>query len=262
MRFLRASSPAWLAAALWLLVFTAPARADALDEIGKAGVLRVGVFEDFPPFSAAGPDMALQGYDIDVANALAAALGVKMELVGITGQNRIPTLLAHKVDLLLSVGYSDERAKVIDYTAPYAPYYIVVLGPADLAAAKPGDLAGHSVGVNKGTLEDSSLTAAAPPGTDIQRFNDYGGVIAAFLAGQVQMIVVGNDVGATIMARHPPVEPHEKFTLLSSPDQIGLNKNEPRLRQALDAAIARMKQDGSLNAIAVKWLLVPLPSGF
>ncbi len=46
-----------------------PARADALDDIHKAGVLKVGVFEDFPPFASAGADMSLHGYDIDVANA-------------------------------------------------------------------------------------------------------------------------------------------------------------------------------------------------
>ena len=64
------------------------------------------------------------------------------------------------------------------------------------------------------------------------------------------------------MARHPPIEPREKFQLLTSPDHIGLNKNEPQLKQALDDAIAKMKQDGSLNAIAVKWLRQPLPAGF
>ena len=55
-----------------------PARADALADIQKAGVLKVGVFEDFPPFASAGADMSLHGYDIDVANALAKALGVKV----------------------------------------------------------------------------------------------------------------------------------------------------------------------------------------
>ncbi len=253
-----------VAAALLLsgAICATPARADALNNIRKAGVLKAGIFEDFPPFSSAGADMTMQGYDVDVGKRLASALGVKLQLVGITGQNRIPTLIEHKVDLLLSVGYSDERAKVIDFTAAYAPYYIAVLGPASVAVSGPADLKGKSVGVNKGTLEDTSLTQAAPAGTTIERFNDYSSVIASFFAGQVQLIAVGNDVGATIMARHPPIEPREKFQLLSSPDHIGLNKNEPQFKQALDDAIAKMKQDGSLNAIAVKWLRQPLPAGF
>ncbi len=50
------------------------AQADELADITKAGVLKVGIFEDFPPFSSAGTDLVSQGYDIDVINALAKAL--------------------------------------------------------------------------------------------------------------------------------------------------------------------------------------------
>jgi polar amino acid transport system substrate-binding protein len=234
------------------------ARADALADIKKAGVLNVGVFEDFPPFASAGPDMRLHGYDIDVATALAAALGVKLNLVAVTGQNRIPYLEDHKVDILLSVGDSPEREKVIDFTSAYAPYYIAVLGPHALKVTGPADLAGKSIGVNRGTLEDTSVTSAAPPTADIRRFDNYNGVITAFLSGQVQLIVVGNDVGAAVLARHPTIEPEEKFELLTSPDHIALNKNEPALKAALNDAITKMKSDGSLNDISVKWLHKPL----
>ncbi len=234
------------------------AHADALADIQKAGVLKVGVFEDFPPFASAGADMSLHGYDIDVANALAKSLGVKLALVGITGQNRIPYLQEHKVDILLSVGESPEREKVIDFTQSYAPYYIAVMGPRSLKVAGPADLAGKSIGVNRGTLEDTSLTAAAPKTADIERFDNYNGVISAFLAGQVQLIAVGNDVGASVLARHPSIEPEQKFQLLSSPDHIALNKNEPALKKALDDAITKMKTDGSLNKISLHWLQKPL----
>jgi polar amino acid transport system substrate-binding protein len=251
-----------LAACLLSFVFAGlalgTARADALADIQKAGVLKVGVFEDFPPFASAGADMSLHGYDIDVANSLAKTLGVKLELVGITGQNRIPYLQEHKVDILLSVGQSPEREKVIDFTASYAPYYIAVLGPHALQVTSAADLAGKTIAVNRGTLEDTSLTAAAPPTADIKRFDNYNGVIAAFLAGQVQLIAVGNDVGASVLARHPAIEPEQKFQLLSSPDHIALNKNEPAFKKALDDAIAKMKADGSLNKISIQWLQKPL----
>src|SRR5260221_10325009 len=91
------------------------ALADELDDIAKAGVLKVGIFEDFPPFSSAGPDMKSQGYDIDVIAALAKALNVKPQLVGITGQNRIPILTEHKANLLITVAKSPEREKIIDF---------------------------------------------------------------------------------------------------------------------------------------------------
>ena len=242
--------------------FALPAQADMLDDITKAGVIRVGIFEDFPPFASLNASMKVEGYDTEVADKLAAALGVKAELVGITGQNRIPFLTEGKVDLLLSIGYSDERAQVVDYTDPYAPYYIAVMGAKDLAVSGPADLAGQTIAVNRGTLEDTEVTAVAPEGADIQRYSDYSGVISAFLSGQASLMVVGNDVGATILAQNPAIEPAEKFLLLSSPSQMAVKKGEARLQEAVNTALIAMKADGSLNELAVKWLKQPLVEGF
>ena len=175
-----------------------PAQADMLDDIKAAGVLKVGIFQDFPPFASLNTSMKIEGYDTEVADKLAAALGVKVELVGITGQNRIPFLTEGKVDLLLSIGYSDERAQVVDYTDAYAPYYIAVMGPKDLDVTDAASLSGKSIAVNRGTLEDTEVTKVAPADADIQRYSDYSGVISAFLSGQAQLMVVGNDVSATI----------------------------------------------------------------
>src|SRR6185436_11296303 len=176
-----------------------------------------------------------------MAEKLAAALGVKPEIVGITGQNRIPYLSEGKVDLLLSIGYSDERAQVVDFTDPYAPYYIAV---------------------NRGTLEDTEVTKVAPADADIQRYNDYNGVISAFLSGQAQLMVVGNDVGATILAKNPAIKPVEKFQLLTSPSNMAVKKGETALQQKLNEILAGMKKDGTLNEMAVKWLKQPLAADF
>ena len=235
------------------------AQADELDDIIEAGVIKIGFYEDFPPFSSAGPDLRSHGYDIDVINALAEELGVEAELVGITGQNRIPMLIEHKINMMVSVGYSDERAKVLAFTEPYAPYSIDVVGPRSLDVKGPEDLVGKSLAVNRGTLEDTGLTDVAPPGTDIQRFNDYNGVISAFLSGQVDMMVVGNDVGAAVLAKKPSMEPESKFQLLNSPSAMAVNRGEDRFRAKLDEFIARIKQDGTLDAISRKWLFIPLP---
>ena len=121
------------------------------------------------------------------------------------------------------------------------------------------DLAGKSIAVNRGTLEDTSVTEVAPKDADIQRFNDYNGVISAFLSGQVQLMVVGNDVGAAVLAKQPAMEPESKFQLLNSPSAMAINKGEDRLLAKLDEALATMKKDGTLDAISKKWLFIPLP---
>ena len=80
----------------------------------------------------------------------------------------------------------------------------------------------------------------------------------AFLSGQTQLMTVGNDVGAQVLAKHTDIAPEQKFQLLSSPDHLAINKDEPALMAALDQAIAGMKTDGPLDKISAQWLGKPL----
>ncbi|QKK22067.1 transporter substrate-binding domain-containing protein [Rhizobium hidalgonense] len=239
-------------------ILAGAAQADELADIKAAGEINIGIFSDFPPFSSASADMSIKGYDIDVAQKIADGLGVKLNLVSVTGQNRIAYLNDDRVDLLMSVGYSKERAEVIDFAAPYAPYYIAVIGPAALKVSGKEDLADKTVAVNRGTLEDTSLTAAAPGSAAIQRFENYNSVIQAFISGQSELMVVGNDVGAQVLARQDALKPEQKFQLLSSPSHIALRKGEEGLKKAVNDSVAAMVADGSLDASSKSWLKAPL----
>lgn len=252
--------PAALALACAVLP-SAPAQADALADITARGTLRVAVPQDFPPFGSVGTDMAPVGYDIDVATAVAAKFGVKVELVPVTSANRIPYLQTNKVDLVVSsLGKNAEREKVIDFSVAYAPFFNGVFGPAAAKVTKVEDLAGKVVGVTRGAVEDLELTKIAPVDTTIKRYEDNNGTISSFLSGQVELIATGNVVAAAILARNPPKKPELKFLIKNSPCVIGLNKNEPALLAKLDAVLAGLKADGALNAISKKWLGADLPA--
>jgi polar amino acid transport system substrate-binding protein len=265
----RAASPtgkrrAWLAAlaaAPFIIAFAAPAaHADTLDNITKSGVLKVAVPEDYPPFGSVGPDLKPQGYDIDTAALLAKAMHVKLELVPVNSANRIPYLQTNKVDLVISsLGKTPEREKVLDFSTAYAPYYQGVFGPADIKVSGPADLTGKTVGATRGALEEIALTQMAPNAT-IKRFEDNNATIAAFLSGQVQLIAAGNIVAAAILAKNPPRRPEPKFVIKNSPCFVGLNKNEPRLRETVDAALSQARHDGTLDAMSKKWFGAPLPA--
>lgn len=242
------------------MLHTAPTKADTLANIAKTGTVKIGVFLDYPPFGSIGPGMKPMGYDIDMAGMIGKALKAKVELVQVTGDNRMAYLAGHKADLLLSVGETPERAKVIDFSDAYAPYYLAVFGARKLAVKGSADLAGKTISVARGTLEDLSITKVAPRSADIKRFDDPSGAITAFLTGQAQLMVVGNDVGATIIDKNPSVSIEQKFQLFSSPDHIGFNKNEPALKKALNDMIAQSKKDGSLSKISQRWLHVSLPA--
>jgi polar amino acid transport system substrate-binding protein len=248
-------------AALMMLSVPLAGRADALDDIMKSGTLKVAVPQDFPPFGSVTPDLKPVGYDIDVANLIGKKLGVKVELVPVTSANRIPYLQTKKVDLVISsLGKNPDREKVIDFSDAYAPFFNGVFGPADVKVSKVEDLAGMTVGVTRGAVEDLELSKIAPPTVSIKRYEDNNGTISAFLSGQVQVIATGNVVAAAIIARNPPKKPETKFLIKNSPCFIGMNKDEPKLLQKVNAIVAESRKDGSLNAISMKWLNAPLPA--
>src|SRR3546814_2285547 len=88
------------------------------------------------------------GYDADVARQLAKELGVKVNIVPVTGPNRIPFLLTNKVDLLVaSLAITPERAKQVQFSDPYSAAQIVVFGGKDTKIAKAEDLSGLRIGV-------------------------------------------------------------------------------------------------------------------
>ena len=86
-----------------LLASWAPAAsAQTADEIKKKGSITIGMLVDFPPYGTMNSSNQPDGYDADVARLMAKDLGVKLNLVPVTGPNRIPFLLTNKVDLLVA----------------------------------------------------------------------------------------------------------------------------------------------------------------
>ena len=224
---------------------------NTLETIKKSGVISIAVPQDFPPFGSVGADMQPVGYDIDTARLIAKSLGVKVKLVPVTSTNRIPYLTTGKVDLVISsLGKNAEREKAIDFSAAYAPFFNGVFGPADLKVATAEELAGKTIAVTRGAVEDMELTKIAPASTEIRRFEDNSSTIAAYLSGQVQMVATGNVVAASINGQNPAKKLEVKFLIKNSPCYIGLNKNQPELQKAVDDIITQAKKDGQLEAIA------------
>lgn len=243
-----------------IALLTQKTSADVPQASSKNEVLRVGVFLDYPPFGSLSPSLEEQGYDIELAKIIAKELSMEAKLVQISGDNRIPMLTSKKVDLLMSVGKSPEREKVIDFAQAYAPYYLAVFGTKTVSVKKSADLAGKTLSVTRGTLEDTTISEEAPSSTTIKRFDEPNGAIAAFVSGQVPLLVVGNDVGANIMAQNPKLSMEQKYQLFSSPSHIAVDKGNTELKNKIDVVLSKLKQDGTLNELSLKWLKAPLPA--
>ena len=242
-----------------VLAFAAPAAAE-LSDILSEGKIQIAIPENFPPFGALGATGEYKGYDVDVAKLIAEDLGVELELVPVTSKQRIPFLETDRVDLVISsMGANPERAKSIWFSAAYAPFFSGAFAAADKAIASPADLAGMKVGLTGGTLEDLELTKSAPEGTEIIRFGDNAATLAAYTSGQVDVLVTGNTVAATLSADKPDLSLETKFIIKESPAFIGIKKGDADLLQWVNVFILHKKLGGELDGFSQKWLGQKLP---
>jgi len=244
-----------LAALVLAAVATALQAQSALEGIQKPKTIKIAVPTDFPPYGFVGTDLAPQGLDVDMARYIGDKLGAKVELVPVTSANRIPYLQTRKADLVIStLGKNPDREKVIDFTAAYSPFYIAVFGPKAAAVKAPADLAGKSIAVTRGSVDDMELTKVAPPTTELRRFEDNNATVSAYTAGQTQLVATSAQVAGTVMAKHPQLGTEFKFTLKDSPNFIGVGKGEDKLRLKVNEILAQARKNGDLDKIAMKWL--------
>ena len=227
----------------------------AMDNILKTKLIKIAIPTDFPPYGFVGIDLKPQGLDVDMANYIAAKMGVKIELVPVTSANRIPYLQTKKADLVIStLGKNAEREKVIDFTAAYSPFFQAIYGAKTLTVKSMADLAGKTVAVTRGAIEDQELTKVAPAGADLKRFEDNNATVSAFVSGQTQLLATGASVAGVMMQRNPQLNAEYKLLLKDSPNFIGVAKGEDALRTRVNAIIAEAKKSGDIDKMAQKWL--------
>jgi polar amino acid transport system substrate-binding protein len=227
----------------------------SLDNIMKSKTIKIAIPSDYPPYGSVDRNMKTQGLDIEMAELIAAKMGVKVELVPVTSANRIPYLQTRKADLVIStLGKNAEREKVIDFSSAYAPFFQAVFAAKNVPIKTFADMAGKTVAVTRGAMEDQELNKVAPANVDYRRFEDNNATIAAYVAGQTQTIATSVAVAGDMIAKNPKLSAEYKLLLKDSPCFVGIAKGDPALKNKVNEIIANAKKDGTLDAMSKKWL--------
>ncbi len=236
------------------------ASAQTVADIKKKGEITVGMLVDFPPYGTMNTSNQPDGYDADVAKLLAKDLGVKLNLVPVTGPNRIPFLLTNKLDLLVaSLAITPERAKQVQFSNPYAAATIVLYGDKKANIKAPADLKGKRIGVARASTQDVALTAIAPEGTEIRRFDDDASGMQALISGQVDAIGASTTVAAQIAKRVPPNTFEDKFILRQQQMGVAMRPDQAELLKTVNDFVAKNTANGELNKLYQKWLGTDMP---
>ncbi len=236
-----------LAVVLWAPVAGA---GTCLDAVKAKKELLIGTSADYPPFESLNDKNEIIGFDADLLQLIGKELGVPVKLVNIGFDGLIPSLLSGKIDgVAAGLTETDERKKSVDYTTPYMAGPNVIITRKDSADIKTAeDMAGKKVAVQIGSTQEKIATDAKAV---VKSYNLYTDAAMAVLTKQVQAMVVIEPVGKAFMAQYPELVSSGELPRLN----IGMvfRKDCPELREAVNAALAKVKKDGKMDELVAKW---------
>lgn len=234
------------------LSFVTPgAQAASLKKIKSRGYITVVTSGGFPPFSYFNENNKLSGFDVDVSQALAKQLNLKLHLDSAEFATIIQGVRAGVFDVAIaSQTYTPPRAKAVQYLKH--PYWC---GGAQLYVAKGSkitgldDLGGRPVAVAAGTTYDAYLKKKGIPHLT---FKDDPTAMQAVKSGTAGAVITGLIVGLNAIKKGVPIQLVGNL-LFREDVGITIKKGEPALYAALNTAMDKLRTDGELKAISEKW---------
>lgn len=234
--------------------------AGEIENIKAKGTMTFGIVTDQPPFGFINSAGKNDGYDIEIARDIAKQLGVTPEFVPVTAANRIPLLLTGKVDALIcALGMYPDRAKVVQYTQPYAVINTVLFASKADKLASMNDLGGQSVAVARASSMDKAITSAAPKTTIIRRYDDDSSAIQALLSGQAE-VLAGYSHYLPILNRAMPNKFEAKVVLDQEFEGIAVRPSDKDLAVMINSMLDKSAANGSWNSLYKKWFEVDRPA--
>ncbi len=235
------------------------ASADMLDDIISSGTLRCAVVLDFPPMGMRDDANNPVGFDVDYCNDLAAALGVKAEIVETPFPERIPALMGGRVDVgVASTSDTLERAKTVGFSIPYYAFENAVVGNDSAGMKTWEDMKGKTVGATAGTYEAIWMEGKIKE-WGVGEFRPYQTQADVFLAlsqGQIEATVATVEVSEANVksGKFPGVSIIDKAPMV--PDYVGLftMRQEYGLINYLDLFVNQQVRTGRYAELYKKWV--------
>lgn len=229
-----------------------------LQEVKDRGVLKVGLMGTYQPYNFLNEDGEMDGFDADIAKGIAERLGVEVEFVAQEFSGMIAGLQAEKFDVVVSqMTITDERKEQMDFSEPYITnsVKVIVRDDNDTITSKE-DFVGNDIGVGLGTNDETYLRTELMPEVGDFTIKTYDDVITSLKdldAGRIDATI------NNMYAIHPVLENNGfQIKAVGEPvksDQAGIavRKENEEFLEAVDEALAEMKEDGTHSDIFVKW---------
>jgi len=243
-----------LAASLVPLALITPVAAQsALDQVKEAGVLRIGTEGTYAPFTFHDASGALVGFDVEIGREIAERIGVKADFVEGPWDGLIAGIDADRYDVVINqVGITEERQAKYDFSEPYiaSKAALVVRGDNEQIKAFE-DLAGKK---SAQTLTSNFGKLAQGYGAELVPTDGFDQSIALVVQGRADATI--NDSLSFFDFKKQQPDANVKIVATEADADFSgvlLAKEKPELVEAINAALADIKADGTYAELSEKY---------
>jgi polar amino acid transport system substrate-binding protein len=229
-----------------------------LHAVEERGVIRAGIRFDNPPHSFIDGSGNWVGFDVDIAEALAKELGVRLEKVKVDELTRISFLKNGRIDIAVaSMSHTHEREAEIDFSQTYfwsKQTFLVKRGEIDSLE----DLVGETVGMDRGSSAIGNwkdwLQANGHEGEpEIVEFDEKQAAVEAVRQGAIAGWAEDYEVLASFAKRDESLAVLGDASIGLKLDGIGIRENDSDMRDAINAALQRIWTSGRYERIYERW---------
>ncbi|MBN6791877.1 ABC transporter substrate-binding protein [Pseudomonas fulva] len=261
-----------LGAGLALLATATQAFAGAtLERVESRKELVNVLMESYPPFSFLNDQNQLDGFDVDVAKAVADKLGVKLRLETPSWDVIAAGRWSGRYDICIcSMTPSKARAQVFDFPVEYyASPAVIVVNAKDERIHGAKDLDGRKVGLTSASSYESYLNKNLVIEGDEERALDYPFdfvQIAPYDTDNVAFQDLGLGAGVrldailtNLVTAKPRLDQDKRFKLAGAPlyeepNSVAIEKGDPEWDAKVRQVFAELKADGTLSKFSQKWI--------
>lgn len=238
---------------------TAAAMAAGLSTAASAEI-KLGLdSSNYEPFYSRGADGTWSGWEIEIGEAICAAMQEECVWVPIAWDGIIPALTAKKIDLIFgSMSITDERKQTINFSDKYYNTPAALIAPKGLDMKSAEDLKGRTIGVQVSSTHENYANANFASDSAIKIYQDFNEHNFDLVAGRVDAVI------ADSLALAPFLESSDgaccEVKMILNDDAIfgigvgaGIRKEDTELLEKVNAAIKKIREDGTYDAISAKY---------
>jgi polar amino acid transport system substrate-binding protein len=206
----------------------------------------------FPPYEYQEGD-EIVGIDVEIAQAIADDLGKKLVIDDIDFDSIITSVQSGKADMgIAGMTVNEERLKNVNFSDSYATGVQVIIVPEDSDITGPDDLEGKYIGVQQGTT--GHLYCSDDYGDDyVMAYQNGTSAVEALKTGKVDCVVIDNEPAKAFVAANEGLKILDTEYVVED-YAIAIAQDNDELLEQVNATLARLKEDGTLQAIIDKYI--------